>query len=112
MQEVRGCTPLPVCGRGRIALAIRVRGPRHESERPRYSRTLRLVKPPPHPDPLPTRGEGEEAPSCIAKAQHHYALAVRFTSCGGCGHCAHRIAIGSGWAETSCTTSTSFTNIS
>jgi hypothetical protein len=50
----------PRAGRGRIAPAIRVRGPRHESERPRHSQRLRLAKLPPHPDPIPARGEREK----------------------------------------------------
>jgi hypothetical protein len=41
----------PLAGRGRRALARRVRGPLRESE---------LVEKPPHPDPLPASGEREK----------------------------------------------------
>src|SRR5580704_14760895 len=49
--------PLPACGERSDRAAIRVRGPLRESER--RILTLRIVERPPHPDPLPARGERE-----------------------------------------------------
>src|SRR5271163_1303674 len=56
----------PFAGRGRRALARRVRGPLRESE---------LLNKPPHPDPLPARGEREKR--CRAGLQRGVGFAAR-----------------------------------
>jgi hypothetical protein len=50
----------PLAGRGRIAVAIRVRGAIRESA---------LVESPPHPDPLPASGEREQGSSAVVRGE-------------------------------------------